>query len=259
MKLCSIVLVWDDWYLLNHFVRNMGPNVDGVIVVWSRMSNYGEAGESTEAVLWHNGDIITLNHEPDLRLDPRTNETNKRNAGLNKAREMGYTHFIVSDTDEYYNSIDFNREKEKFNTDLELQGLVCELQTYFKSPTLTIGKDITRVPFIHRLTPTIQHSFNRRYPFAWEKDQIRIDPTRSLNIDRGVKMSSIIMHHYSYVRSDLRKKIRNSSAKANIERSTTLIDDYKNAAPGYYCRFYERTLHEVPNYFSIPEIIDESL
>lgn len=253
-------MVWDDWQLLNHFVKNMEPNVDGIIVVWSRMSNYGEAGESTEAVaLWHNGNVITMNHEPDLRMDPRTNETNKRNAGLKKAREMGYTHFIVSDTDEYYNPIDFKREKEKFNTDLELQGLVCELQTYFKSPTLTIGKDITRVPFIHRLTPTIQHSFNKRYPFAWEGHQIRIDPTRSLNIDRGVKMSSIVCHHYSYIRSDLKKKIRNSTAKANIERSTTLIDDYKNAAPGYYCRFYERTLHEVPNYFSIPEMVDHSL
>lgn len=256
MKLCCIVVVWDDWDLLKLFVSHMAFNVDGVIVVWSRMSNFGEVGESTQAVIWSNANITTVNHEPNLQLDPRTNETNKRNTGLQVARQMGYTHFLVCDTDEFYNPVEFKREKERFKTEPDLQGLVCELQTYFRHPTLTIGKDTTRIPFIHKLTPTIQHTFNRRYPFAWEGSQIRIDPTRSLNINSGVKMSAATMHHYSWVRKDYGKKIRNSTARANIERSQSLWDDIVTAKDGKLCKFYNKVLHTVPNYFHLP-VYDE--
>lgn len=260
MRLCAIYNCWDDWDLLNHSIENIGPLVDGVIIVWSRMSNYGEAGESTEAkITTKHKSITTYQCEPDLRLSAQANETMKRNRALRDAYITGYTHFVTMDCDEFYNPVDFLREKARFETEPDLVGLVSPVQCFFKSPTLTIGLDVTLVPFIHKLTATIAHTFNKKYPFAWSKDQIRIDPTRSLNIHAGVKMSTATMFHMSWVRSDVRKKIRNSTAKANIERSTTLIDDYKNAAPGYYCRFYERTLHEVPNYFSIPEMVDHSL
>lgn len=256
-KLVAIFCVWDDYELLRCACDNIKECVDEIIIIYSLTSNYRETSYIQTSSI--PGYVKGFQWEPTSSSTPHVNETEKRNYGLKKAMELGATHFVCMDADEFYNPIEFKREWKRFETEPDLQGLVCELQTYFKSPTLTIGKDITRVPFIHKLTPTIQHTFNKRYPFAWERNQIRIDPTRSLNINAGVKMSSVTMHHYSYIRSDLNKKVRNSTARANIERSTTLFDDYRNAIPGYYCKFYERTLHEVPNYFNLPELIDPTI
>ena len=250
MKLAAIYNVWDDWDLLQHSVRNISPAVDGVIIVWSRMSNYGEAGEPTTAVLWGEN-IITHNHEPDLRLSPRQNETNKRNAGLDVARKYGFTHFITMDADEFYEVYKISQEKERFIENPSLLGLVCPSQVYFRHPTLTIGLDTTLVPFIHKLSPNLRHQYNRNYPFAWDRGAIRIDPTRSFNISQGVEWSSVVMHHMSWVRSDYEKKIRNSTARTNIEKSS-IRDDLRLAKPGYYCQFYGKTLATVPNTFILP-------
>lgn len=257
MRLASIIICWDDYELLNLAADNMRPVVDQVIIIYSHRSNYGEL--SVPPVDAFPGYALAFQWEPDLKRQPVDNERGKRNFGLQKARELGFTHFILSDSDELYDQSQFLDEYMRFQIEPELNGLVCATKVYFRSPTLTIGLDVTLVPFIQKLTPTLQHKFNAQYPFAFDKNGIRIDPTRQLNINSGVKWSPIVMHHLSYIRKDLKKKVRNSTARANIERSTTLIDDYKNAKPGALCRFYNATLKQVPNQFSIPEIIDESL
>lgn len=246
MRLAGIYNVWHDYDLLQYSLKNIRPLVDGVIIVASEQSNYGEISPIPKNLQ----DVYR--REPQFR-DARNSETDKRNFGLKIAREQGYTHFLTMDADEFYEPEAFLKEKEKFKNP-NLKGLVCQCQTYFKSPQLTIGLDTTLVPFIHELTPTINHEFNRNYPFAWINRQIRIDPTRSLNITSGVERTDLIMHHYSYLRSDLSVKIRNSTARANIEKST-LKEDYRNAKAGYFCKFYQKTLYEVPNYFNISESI----
>lgn len=256
MKLCAIYNVWDDYDWLMQSVDRIAPLVDGIIVIWSEWSNYGEyhkpePGKADTLCKW-------FQLEPDPQLDARTNETAKRNYGLDKARELGYTHFLTMDCDEMYDPQEFLKEKKRFE-DPNLQGLVCRVKCYFGSPTLTIGYDVTLVPFIHKLTPQIRHEFNKNYPFAWTdidkipftpKKRIRIDPTRSLNINSGVEWSEITMHHYSWCRKDPQKKIRNSTARANIERST-IVQDLANAKAGYYCQFYGKTLLEAPNVFGL--------
>jgi len=248
MKLAAIYNVWSDWDLLEHSVKNMRPLVDGVIIVGSHKSNYGEISEIPEK--WINPDLIQF--EPKEAINPMGNETAKRNHGLHVARLRGYTHFIMMDADEFHNPVEFLKEKQKFIDNPNLLGLVCATQVYFKSPTLTIGLDTTLVPFIHKITDGLHHRFNQTYPFAWIDGKIKIDPTRSLNISSGVEWSDIVCHHYSWIRSDYGKKIRNSTAKSNIERST-IREDLENAKPGYFCKFYQKTLHQVPNYFNLPE------
>lgn len=252
MTLAAIFNIWSDYDLLEHSVKHITPLVDGVIIVASRYSNYGEFEEIP--IEWR--DKVHV-REPIHKI-PMFAETYKRNCGLDIAREQGYTHFLMMDADEFYTPYEFNQAKKLFHVKQDLNGLVCELKCYFKSPTLTIGIEKTLVPFIHKLTPTIKHEFNRDYPFAWEGNDIRIDPTRSLNINSGVEMCDVTMHHMSYVRSDLRRKIRNSTAKKNIENST-LIEDYKNASEGYFCKFYNQPLIKVNNIFNLPEIVDLSI
>lgn len=267
MKLCAIYNVWGDEELIRHSIAKIEPLVDGVIVVYSYQSNFGEwccAGYYDEFLrpgfsTWHQ-------FEPSKNQDARWNETNKRNFGLDKARELGYTHFIMMDADEFYLPEEFLKEKKRFENP-KLMGLVCRVKCYFKSPTLTIGYDTTLVPFIHKITPTLRFEFNKNYPFAWtyvdgvpftHSKKIRIDPTRSMNINDDVEWSEITMHHYSWVRKDVKKKIRNSTARQNIERSS-IVNDYLNAKEGYFCQFYGKTLEMSPNVFGLPEITDASI
>lgn len=42
IRLAAIFHCWDDWYLLEHSVKNMRPLVDGIIIIGSTLSNYGE-------------------------------------------------------------------------------------------------------------------------------------------------------------------------------------------------------------------------
>jgi hypothetical protein len=245
MRLVAIFHCWHDWYLLRYAVDNIRQLVDGVIIIGSTKSNYGEYCAIPKE--WHNSELHV--REPRYHI-PLHSETDKRNYGLDVARREGYTHFITLDSDELYKQEDFLKAKERFKENPNLIGIVCPLVVYFKSPTLSAGRDVTLVPHIHRLTSDIKHEFNRDYPFAWSKGQIQIDPSRSLNINYGVEYMDIEMHHYSYVRQDLEVKIRNSTARKNIERST-IREDYANARPGYYCKFYKKVLTEVPNYFNI--------
>jgi hypothetical protein len=248
MKLVAIYNVWHDWDLLEYSLKNIRPLVDGVIIVASERSNYGEFSPIPNLP-----DIYQ--REPQFR-NARNSETDKRNYGLKIARDQGYTHFLTMDSDEFYEPEPFLKEKEKFKNP-ELKGLVCQCQTYFKSPGLTIGLDHTLVPFIHELTPTIRHEFNRGYPFAWINGGIKIDPTRSFNITSGVERTDLIMHHYSWVRKDYQLKIRNSTAKTNIERSTVL-NDLLVAKEGAYVEFYQRHLQRSTVNFGIPEIHEHS-
>lgn len=247
MKLVCIYSVWDDYDLLRISIENMMPLVDGFVIVASEKSNYGEYSPIPS---WLERNVYI--REPELK-NPMNCETDKRNYGLRLAKEQGYTHFIMMDADEFYNPVEFEREKKRFIDNPDLAGLVCSTQVFFKSPCLTIGLDTTRVPFIHKITPGLHHSFNRKYPFAWEGNDIKIDPTRSLSINSGVEWSDIVMLHYSWVRKDYSKKIRNSTARNNIERST-IMQDLLQAKEGYKVKFYgDKVLHRVPNYFNIPE------
>jgi hypothetical protein len=261
MKLCAIYTVWGDCDLIIQSMDKIALLVDDIIIIESHKSNSGEES-TTDLHHWHNHHWF----EPDLRIDARDNETAKRNFGLQIARMQGFTHFIMLDEDEFYDPIEFLGEIKRFE-DPKLLGLVCRVKCYFRSPTLTIGYDTTLVPFIHKITPDLKFCFNKEYPFAWtmldripttNSKQIRIDPTRSLNINNGVEWSEVTMHHMSWLRSDIKKKIRNSTARQNIERST-IVTDYCNAKPGYFCQFYGKYLEETPNVFGLPEIIDHKI
>lgn len=256
MKLTAIYNVWNDWEFLKHSLKNITPLVDGVIIIASDYSNYGERSQIPES-FWNNKDIYI--REPQFKNDPRASETDKRNYGLKIARRLNFTHFLSMDADELYIPENFLKAKNRFHVEPELTGLVCPTRVYFGSPTLTIGFDGTLVPFIHKLIPNIQHGVNSRYPFAWDGKRIRIDPTRQMNITKRVQYTEdVICEHYSWCRGDYQKKIRNSTARANLERST-IMNDLVQSKEGYFVQYYQKPLVRATVEFNIPEyVFDES-
>lgn len=244
MKLAAIYNVWSDWDWLDISTEIIGPLVDGIIIIASEKSNWGEVSPMPER--WKDKVII---REPFFN-HPLNCETDKRNYGLAIAKKENYTHFLQLDCDELYEPEDFLKAKARFENEPDLQGLVCRTQVYFKSPELTVGLDHTLVPFIHKLTPFIKNEFNRKYPYAWEKGNIHIDPSRSFNINSGVKMDDAVMHHFSWVRTDYEKKIRNSTARNNIIKST-ILNDLVDGKEGDYIEFYRKRLTRCSNLFGI--------
>lgn len=247
IKIVLVYNLWDGEEIFEHSYRNMAPLVDAVIIVWSRLSNNCQNMGCFDPSKYPNA--ILVNHEPSPAKTKQNNERDKRNAGLREAKRHNFTHFLMMDCDEFYDPIEFEIEKKRFKRD-SLNGLVCKVRTYFKSPSLTIGDDpVTFVPFIHKLTPSLHYAMNKRYPFAYDKNGGgRIDPTRQLNVKHGVEWSDITMHHYSHVRNDIRVKIENSSA--NLGRSS-LLEDWLNAKEGYFVKMYQRTLVSCENQFNI--------
>lgn len=247
MKTAAIFCVWGDANeMIDKSIENILPCVDGIIVVYSNVSNFGEqlpfvVGKHAKTELW--------NLEPGLNMAPHKNETAKRNYGINLARKAGYTHFIVMDFDEFYKQDEFMAEKERIERD-NTNGLVCRLKVHFKLPTLCCD-DHTLVPFIHKLGPNTLSGDFRDYPFAYDaQGHAHIDPTRRLNYTSGVEMSEMVMHHMSWIRSDYSLKINNSAARGNLQRSS-IYKDLDNAAPGVYNNFYRQPLKECPNYFNL--------
>jgi len=242
MKLAAIYNVWDGCELLKHSIDSIKKGVDLFIIVYQTKSNFGEEFNPLSEILEATEGLNVIRH----KYDPPfivgfQNEVNKRNIGIDIAKQNGCTHFLNIDCDELYENF---TEAKKLFIESGAEGSVCRLFTYFKLPTLRFETaDGYFVPFIHKLNPDMAAGY-MAYPFY-------CDPTRGINCKNVVELP-VFMQHYSWVRKDIERKCRNSSAKANIERGTMLKSYYDpNCGPGYYVKDYEKNLIEVENYFGI--------
>ena len=250
MKLVAIINSWADTKeLLPFCVENIRPVVDKVIVVYSENSNHFNFNDGITELVFGKLPCQWVQFEPEVGRSPHDNETRKRNYGLEIAKMQGFTHFLLMDSDEFYNQEDVTKEKERIEQ-RNLNGLVCRLKTYVSKPTLWC-EDHTLVPFIQKLNRLTMVGNFKNYPFNLDSEgHVHIDPTRRINYTSGVEMSDVYMHHYSYVRKDFELKINNSSA--NLRRSRDVIyEDLREAKPGYKSKLYHRELQECPNYFNI--------
>lgn len=253
MNLVSIINAWSDTVeLLPACIDNHLQFCDHVMVVASSMSNRGQSNSVMAEFIRNykrNPRVSFEQFEPFLKYKPVINETAKRNLGIIKARERDFTHFIICDADEFYDAAEMNAEKYRFHKK-SLNGLVHPLKVYIKTPTL-YTEDHTLVCGIHKLTKEVSCGNFKYYPFAYDNNgQAHIDPSRRMSFTTGIEMSSVYMHHYSYVRRNIDLKIENSTAKLTNSRQV-IHEELNNAAPGYISKLYHRPLKSCPNYFNI--------
>lgn len=251
MRLAAIYNVWDAIELLSGSLRCIRNDVDIVIIIWQRTSNFGEVYNPEPEI--HNAlrdnpglNKILIEYKP-RAVDGFSNEINKRNLGLEYAWQDGCTHFLHMDVDEYYE--DFGAAKKLYR-EMEPDhgdGSVCKLFTYIRRPEFRCDEpDGYYVPFIHALTP-FTRAGEREYPF-------HADPTRRINTSNVFELP-VFMHHFSYIRANIQRKVKNSSARNNILKGSILqnweelgkIDD----PTGYYIQDWDRKLVKVPNIFDI--------
>lgn len=242
-KLAAIYNTWDGAELLRGSIDCLYNHVDLIVIVYQTMSNYGELYNPLTDVNFEGLDkskIEFVKYIPNI-YSAFGNEKNKRNIGIDVATNHNCTHFLHLDNDEYYKNF-YEAKNLYFKSGAE--GSACRIYTYFKSPNFRFEtEDGYFVPFIHKLN---NNSFagNPDYPYY-------VDPTRRINCN-DVVLLDVHMHHFSWVRKDINRKVRNSTAKKNLEKGTMLAD-YNNTecGPGFYVKDYEKKLIQVDNHFNI--------
>jgi hypothetical protein len=261
MKLAAIYNVWDGVELLHGSMQSVADGVDVFIIVYQTVSNSGElfdpkpwiADAIRKLSITHpNTTCAWHEYKPNMFRNPGQHERNKRNIGLTIARDYECTHFLHMDCDEYY--MDFVQLKSKYIASGSWKS-VCNIHSYFKLPTLRLENlDNYFVPFIHLLRDdTIAGNTSQREYGAY------VDPTRTINGLNTNDAPPVIgtMHHFTWIRNDIMRKVRNSTAVNNIMKSN-LIDDYNSpfTSKGTILKDYNnQKLISVPDHFNILEMI----
>ena len=219
MKLAAIYNTWDADYFLPFSIAQIKAHVDEVIVVYQTTSNLGEQ----YAPMIPN-EVVKYHYQPNLSQSPTWNETRKRNIGLGIATDLGCTHFISMDCDEFYDTNEFAQYKSRA---VEFDSSACKMYTYYKYPFVRISPiESYYVPFINKIYKDTALG-KTKYP-------VLVDPTRSVSTCKQFyQIDRPIMHHMSWVRRDIEQKLRNSSAsirwKSRIPEMVQLFNDFEIA------------------------------
>ncbi len=246
MKLAAIYNIFDGAELLRGSINTIKDHVDVIIIVYQTVSNFGEEYNPIPDMDLDGIDCVLWPYTP-TQMGGAYNEMKKRNIGLAVAKQMQCTHFLQMDCDEYYK--DFEAAKLDYIAS-GADGSVCSIYCYFNRPTWRFkNPDGYYVPFIHKLWPETA-SGNCKYPFY-------VDPTRRINSNNVVLLAHY-MHHFSWVRREIERKARNSSA-GNLLKNTIIFEDYhskelESNPEGFLVRNFNQQITVVEDYFGINTI-----
>ncbi|MBA7636650.1 hypothetical protein ES703_44271 [subsurface metagenome] len=257
MKLGISYNLWNGEELLRPSILSIRNSVDYISVVYQDKSNHGNKKDNLEPFLeslFKDKLIDELScYNPNLSLNPKTNELIKRNIGLSLSRSTECTHHLSIDVDEFYQKEQFDRAKEYIEQN-NIKASVCQLQSYYKYPTLQIiPPEIYYVTFIFKIVPKIKFIYGTRFP-------VLVDPSRRLSIFESFKIfqrKELEMHHMSYVRNDIRLKVENASSYRNFaHKIEELVSHYENFKEGNQAMFAGKhcvyhNLQKVNNQFNI--------
>jgi len=240
MKLAAIYNVWDGDEILPYSIAQIRPHVDVIIIVYQTLSNFGEKYTPTIP-----NNVASFEYIPDISRGGIWNERRKRNIGLELARAEECTHFIMMDCDEIYDGDTFKQWRDKA---IQFDSSACRMITYYKHPDIRLSPiEDYYVPFISRIYPDTTLGV-MGYP-------VRVDPTRSVSSHKNMLViDEPIMHHFSWVRADIGRKLRNSSASVNWK---SRIDDMVEAfnkfdETGKMVQFEQYNWVKVANRFNLP-------
>jgi hypothetical protein len=196
--------------ILPYSLRSIRAAAEHVSVVYQAVSNYGSPCDPALLPLLEQlrseglvDELIA--YATRLGVHPHYNEIAKRNRGLQAALAAGCTHYMSMDADEVYRPEQLAWAKEEIERE-DWPGSVCLSATYYRSPRYRLVRDDpTYFPMLFKLTQASRFALNAPFP-------VLADPTRKMVRDRIriFERNEVELHHYSYVRRDLRIKLANS-------------------------------------------------
>lgn len=194
---------------------------------------------------------------------PRRIETDKRNYILQDLEQHGMTHGMVIDSDEFYDHDDFMLARKMFDSNDEMKVSYCEYVNYYRDyQHLLIWPFRSYVPFITEI----------QYRFSFDNGSFDrpSDPTRRYLIpERGkyhiFPYRTVKMHHLSWIRINIERKIDAWSAKKYFENVQDLrkkileryygYNDGQNAFITFNVPNFEVSVNKLPRQYINPKYL----
>ena len=219
--------------------------VDTIVICLQKESYHGEPIQQSDVddanKLLEYGyvdDIIWFEaidkHLEEGKAGPRWIEADKRNFILDYLENTANcSHAIVIDSDEFYDKEDFKYAKDIIDNDPDIKISYCQYVNYYRDYMhVLVWPFLAYVPFITEVS--------YRFHFKNGNFTLPSDPTRryvagSEDTPKVLDFQTIKMHHLSWIRLDITKKLQNWSAKKyfqNDELEKAILDRYYNYVEG---------------------------
>jgi hypothetical protein len=227
MKLGISYNLFDGEELLEKSIASIRETVDHINVVYQNISNFNnKSSENLEDLLndlKKDGKVDSIiEYVPNFNNTSHKNEITKRNIGLENSRNFKCNYHMSMDTDEFYKIEELSKVKRFLEKNPQYDSSACQMQTYYKSPEYCVNPpEDYYVSLIYKIS---NHNFN------FVNFPVLVDPTRRIETDNCAIFDRdvIEMHHMSYIRNDIRKKLKNSSAYINFSDDLNNIVEYFN-------------------------------
>lgn len=247
-KLGLCIIAFEGTELLYNIISELRDSVDYVSLGLQKVSYHGDkmaVVDLNEIYRLRDEDKLIDNIvdiELDLNDEPRVQETQKRNLLIQDAEDNGCSHCIVIDSDEYYTRKSFEDACQEIDEN-DYEMTYCQYINYWHDYTHFLiypFKQGMYVPFVSKVK--YRHSFDCT-DFTLPSDPTRryVRPYKSIKkIDIGngqtkeIKEYSVEyhvfpwqkvkMHHLSWLRADIRKKLNMWSSKTCFKNYNDLID-----------------------------------
>lgn len=263
MRLSAGYVVFDGLETLEGSIKSIRENVDHVLVSYQTKSwkgtkasddllptlqglqKKGLIDEIMEFTNFVTSPLIT----PEQVMQAKSFETRKRQSLLQRSLELGATHYMSIDADEFYLRDQFAEAVKQ----IEMNDLHATAVRYinYVTPTLHQGYSQFRIPFIYKITRQSVHTARQRF-FSG------VDPTRGLDDpsysrSRLFESDLISMHHMEMVRKDLHLKYDSSSRMFYDDRKgiSKLVEDIERAKKTGILRLNTFSLGDQPKFTDI--------
>jgi hypothetical protein len=229
MKLGVSYNIFDGEELLEGSIKQIRSSVDYISVVYQTISNFGDECNEGLVELLYNlkaKGLVDEVHEylPNIKKGGHFNEITKRNIGLSLSQGAKCTHHMSMDSDEYYVTEEFDKLKALI-IDGDYDATYCQMQTYYKSWEYCLNPpEDYYVSLIYKINNSSNYVMGAPSP-------VLVDPTRRMSPIKNpliLTREQIQMHHGSYIRDNIKKKLINSSASTNFKDDIEKIVKYYN-------------------------------
>jgi hypothetical protein len=219
---------------LENMVSPIRGQVDYVACLWQKKSYWKNPIDPADLEELHRLNKTSLVDElieyiPDFSRYSREQETDKRNMGIEKMRQLGCSHVLNTDLDEFYDPEQFKYAKDLINK----KGYpitYCSYINYYRDlEHYLVYPFVPYVPFIH--------STFFKYTYQSAGCLLPTDPTRRIENPSQIgtyifKDKELVMNHLAWIRRDIRKKLVNWSAKDHfppelIDKCVERWENYK--------------------------------
>jgi hypothetical protein len=226
MKIGVSYNLFDGEELLEGSIKSIREEVDYISVVYQVESNFGNKCDSGLVPLLEkllkDGLVDELfEYRPKVNKGGHHNEITKRNIGVSLSLGVGCTHHMSMDSDEYYLLDEFKYMKGVME-DGGYDSSACQLLTYYKEPIYRLDPpEDYYVSLLYKISESSEYSMGSRLP-------VLVDPTRCMKPGKCkiFTRDEIEMHHMSYIRKNIRRKLQNSSAVVNFKDRVNKLVDY---------------------------------